>query len=100
MAPTASATASPSIGSPRIIPKIGPGNELAIKNSVLIKAYTTPTTPLAASSPATTKDLRSRESERSDRQDGNADAWSWREPSPQRTTHRYDDNEHDERCGS
>jgi hypothetical protein len=44
-----------------MIPKIGPGNELAIKNSILIKAYTTPTMPLAASSPATTKDLRSRE---------------------------------------
>jgi hypothetical protein len=42
-------------------PKIGPGNEVAVKNSVLIKAYTTPTTPLTASSPATTKDLRCRE---------------------------------------
>ena len=44
-----------------MIPKIGPGNELAIRKSVLIKEYTTPPTPLAASSPATTKDLRSRE---------------------------------------
>jgi hypothetical protein len=44
-----------------MIPKIGPGNELAIRKSVLVKAYTTPTTPLAASSPATTKDLRSPE---------------------------------------
>jgi hypothetical protein len=44
-----------------MIPKIGPGNEVAVKNSVLIKAYTTPTTPLTASSPATTKDLRCRE---------------------------------------
>ncbi len=44
-----------------MIPKIGPGNEVAVKNSVLIKPYTTPTMPLAASSPATTKDLRSRD---------------------------------------
>jgi hypothetical protein len=61
VAPTASATASLRIGSPRMIPKIGPGNELASKNSVRIKPYTTPTRPLAASSPATTKDLRSPE---------------------------------------
>jgi hypothetical protein len=40
-----------------------------------------------------------RDSERSDRQDGNTDARPWREPSPQRTTHRNDDNEHDERGG-
>lgn len=60
VAPTASATASPNIGSPRMIPKTGPGNVMAIKNSVLIKAYTTPTTPLAASSPATRKDLHAR----------------------------------------
>jgi hypothetical protein len=43
-----------------MIPKIGPGNEMAVRNSVLIKAYTTPTMPLVASSPATTRDLRSR----------------------------------------
>jgi hypothetical protein len=59
-APIASAAASPSIGTPRMIPKIGPGNEMAVKNSVLIRPYATPTLPLAASSPATTKDLRSR----------------------------------------
>jgi hypothetical protein len=59
-APTASAAASPSIGTPRMIPNIGPGNEMAVRNSVLIQPYTTPTIPLAASSPATTKDLRSR----------------------------------------
>jgi hypothetical protein len=70
-----------------MMPKIGPGNELAIKKSVRIKPYTTPTTPLAAS-------------ERSRRQDGNADARPGREPSPQRTPHRDDDNEHDERCRS
>jgi hypothetical protein len=39
VASTASATASPSIGTPRMIPKIGPGNELAVKNSVLMKPY-------------------------------------------------------------
>src|SRR5918996_6312529 len=40
-----------------------------------------------------------RDRERSDRQDGNGDARPWREPSPQRTTHRDDDHEHDQRCG-
>ena len=44
-----------------MIPKIGPGNDVAVKNSVRIKAYTKPTAPLTASSPATTRDLRSRE---------------------------------------
>src|ERR687891_685112 len=34
-----------------------------------------------------------RDSERSDRQDGNADARPRREPSPQRTTHRDDDHD-------
>lgn len=41
-----------------------------------------------------------RDGKRSDRQDGNADARPRREPSPQRTTHRNDDNEHDQRCAS
>ena len=84
-----------------MIPKIGPGNELAIKKSVLIKAYTTPTTPLAASSPATTKDLRSRETANAAiARTATPMPGHGREPSPQHTTHRYDDNEHDERCGS
>jgi hypothetical protein len=41
-----------------------------------------------------------RDRERGDRQDGNGDSRPWREPSPQRPTHRDDDNEHDQRCGS
>jgi hypothetical protein len=44
-----------------MLPKIGPGKDAAVKNSVPIKAHMTPTMPLAASSPATTKDLRSRD---------------------------------------
>jgi hypothetical protein len=83
-----------------MIPKIGPGNELASKKSVRIKPYTTPTTPLAASSRHEEGSALPRDSERSDRQDGNADARPWRQPSPQCTTHGDDDNEHDERCGS
>jgi hypothetical protein len=79
-------------------PKIGPGNELAVKTSVLIKPCTTPTMPLVASSPADQGSALPRHSERSDRQDGNTDARPWREPGLQRPTHNDDDNEHDERC--
>jgi hypothetical protein len=100
VAPTASATASPSIGIPRMIPKIGPGNDVAVKNSVLIKAYTTPTTPLTASSPATTKDLRCRETANAAiARTATPMPGPWSEPGPQRPTHRYDDDEHDERRG-
>jgi hypothetical protein len=83
-----------------MIPKIGPGNEVAAKNSVLIRAYTMPTTPLTASSPATTKDLRCRETANAAiARTATPMPGHGAKPGPQRPTHRYDDYEHDERRG-
>ena len=51
------ATPSPSIPSPIMTPRMGPGNTMTAKNPVAIKPYITPTRPLAASNPATINDL-------------------------------------------
>jgi hypothetical protein len=81
-----------------MIPKIGPGNEVTVKNSVLLKPYTTPTIRSPQQSRDDQRSALPRQGERSDRQDGNTDARPWREPGRQCPAHRDDDNEDDECC--
>jgi hypothetical protein len=83
-----------------MIPKTWPGNELAVKNCSYQAIYDADDAARRKQSRDDPGSALPRHSERSDRQDGNTDARPWREPGLQRPTHSYDDDEHDERCGS